>query len=214
MFRKKRKKNIIVLPPFKYQFVHIPKTGGTCIEDAIEMNYTDKFVYKKPHALKCVNNEISITILRDPYERFISMFKYWKSGSDLRSRPDDFVEKYGEYTIKDYINLLKVDSPALTRAFTWDFHYAPATFWINNTNYKKIIIIKYCSDLDRKFKKLLTLLRIKDKQVPVPKTNVSTIKSEIILDEEDKAYIRKRFAGDFRLWYLANNMPHLFGGVL
>ena len=146
------------------------------------------------------------------------MYKYWKNGAsfyneDKRERPSEFLEKYGKYTIKDFINLLKTNNTeALYNGFTWDKHYESLKYWINDTPFKKIIVIKYSRNL--KIKKILAGLGLKNKNIPLMKTNVSLESEEISLDDEDISFIKERYMYDLSLYDKVINQPSLFKKVI
>lgn len=201
--------------PFKYTFVHIPKSGGTSIENAMSKNYKNYFHAYGGHRLRCSNANISIMVMREPVQRFLSMYKYWKNGSPMFRRDEAFKNKYKDYTVKDYIRLIKTNPKELNIGFTRHYHYYPSYYWINKTDYKKIIIIKYCDDLGAKFNRLLASLKIKNKNIPLLKENVSHAKKETVeLDDEDMIFIKKYYRNDFKLWDDVNEAPELFGGVI
>ena len=65
----------------RYSFIHPTKTGGGACEDFFRNNYSE-YIKSCGHIIKCKNDNNSIIIVRDIYDRFISMYKYWKYGSD------------------------------------------------------------------------------------------------------------------------------------
>jgi hypothetical protein len=105
-------------------------------------------------------------------------------------------------------------SQKLKNCFYWDDHYKPQVYWINNTNYKKIIIIKYCKKLDEKINKLLTLLNIRNKNIKLINSNITITKEEIILDDEDIQFIQDYYKEDYILIDKINNNPELFKHVI
>lgn len=200
-----------------YTFIHPTKTGGTACETFFSEHYSE-FIKGTGHDNKCMNENNPIVIIRDPTDRFISMYKYWKYGSldiDKYKRSGAFLRNYNDYTIKDFIQLIKNKNHGdLYQNFTWDQHFQPIVKWINNTNYKNIIVIIYERDLNEKINKLLDVLKIKPKPVELPIINISDNKENIQLDDDDIIFIKSYFVNDFKLYDDVNNRPELFKMVI
>ena len=165
-----------------------------------------------------MNDNNPIIIIRDPIDRFISMYKYWKYGSldiDKYRRNSVFLQNYNQYSIKDFIRLIKnKQHDNLYQSFTWDQHFEPITNWINNVDYTNIIVILYTKNLNGKINKLLEVLKIKPKPVELPIINISNNKENIQLDDDDILFIKSYFADDFKLYDDVKNSPELFKYVL
>lgn len=143
------------------------------------------------------------------------MFKYWKYGSEIYEKNEEFKNKYKDYTINDYVNLIKNNSPALNGNSLWKIHYAPTSEWINNSPYKNIIIINYEKNLNNKIDKLLDLLKIEKIHDKLPIKNITQSKDEdIVLDEESLKFIREYYKDDFKLYYDILYNPQLFRAVI
>jgi len=201
----------------KYTFVHSTKCGGTACEQFFQEHYSD-YIIGQSHALLCKNDNNPIFIVRDPIDRFISMYKYWKNGTEDTNfkRKPEFIEKYNKFTIKDYIHLMKHSIRELTCDFTWYQHYKPQTSWISQyANYKNIIIIKYEPNLNNKIQKLLELLQIPSKNINLPIIHVSSLENcNCELDDEDIAFIKQNYKTDYELLDKINNNPQLFKLVI
>jgi hypothetical protein len=183
-----------------YTLIHPTKCGGTSFGEFIRKHYSDHILWKG-HIEICSNENNPIIIIRDPVERFISMFNYWKNGSNRYKRHTTFINKYNKYTIKDFINLLKNnDTRNLYQQFTWNQHFSSYSEWIDDTDYKNIVIIKYCSDLNEKIDSLLDYLKIDKKSVQLDKINVSK-KDNVVLDKIDMTFIKERYKFDFDLYH-------------
>jgi len=200
-----------------YTFIHPTKTGGTACETFFQKHYSE-FIQGNGHDNKCSNTNNPIIIIRDPIDRFVSMYKYWKYGSldiDNFKRSESFINDHKKYSIKDFIALIKNKQyTELHRDFTWNQHFAPIVEWINNTPYKNIIVIQYEKNLNEKINKLLKLLNIKNKNIELPLINISNNKEDIQLDDNDILFIKTYFNVDFELYDDINNRPYLFKHVI
>ncbi len=200
-----------------YTFIHPTKSGGTALEEYFASHY-DTYVKGKKHEILCSQTNNPIIVVREPIDRFVSIYQYWKNGSvdfDKHKRSEDFVKRYSKYSVKDFINLIKKNSTnELYVTFTKKAHFDTTHAWINNTPYNKIIIIKYIKNLDLKMPYILKTLGIPDKKIPLPIANVTHSKEDVILDEDDLNFIRQRFKDDFELYNKVNNKKELFKMVL
>ena len=116
--------------------------------------------------------------------------------------------------IKDFINLLKTDSiEDLYQKFTWKAHFKPQYDWINNTDYKNIIIIKYDANLNNNVQKLIKFLNLEsntDAETELLFFNISKNIEQIILDDADIEFIKQRYKDDFIFIDTINNSLELF----
>ena len=204
----------------KYTFIHPTKCGGSICELFFEQYYSDNIMIGG-HGVLCNENNNPIIIVRDVESRFFSMFKYWKYGSidSIFKRDENFIELNKNKTILDFIELLKFNKEYLYFDFTWEDHFRPTFHWINNTDYKYIIVIKYEQDLNQKIKKLFTTLNIDDKNIYFPIFNISKVMAEDIeIYENNKEliieFINDYFLDDINLIKKINEEPELFKLVL
>ena len=218
----------------RYIFIHPTKCGGTAIKNhfmkvypyhTIENNILSMTLpVERPHDSICANYPNPVITIREPIDRFLSMFKYWKSGaipfidwSDTRRnriRGEAFKNKYKNYTIKDFIKLLKRKDKCLYNDFTFPIHYESIFYWIKPEDYSKTIVIKYCEDLNSKLPEILEALEIQSVNKNMDKINISNNSEIIKLDEEDINYIKSVYKYDFDLWDNINNNPELFKRVV
>jgi hypothetical protein len=200
-----------------YTFIHPTKTGGTACELYFKRYYSE-YITGEGHFNVCRNKNNPIILVRPVEERFISMYKYWKNGAlDTRyQRTPEFLEKYKNYTIKDFIKLLKENSKdILCDDMLTESHFAPITYWFGRANYKNIIIIRYTKNLNEKINKLLNELNIPNKNIRLTNVNISKSFGENTnLDEEDLAFLKEYFKSDYELIDKINNNPTQFRLVI
>jgi len=199
----------------RLSFVHPTKCGGTAVENFLYENYRNYFILNKAHGPTCLNHNNPVIIVRDPIDRFKSMFKFWKYGSRVNKRSEEFLNKYKNVTVKQYILFIKTNKKEhLIGGVTWDVHIKPITHWIKNTKLHNIIILKYQDNIDPSVQKLLEIMKIPSKNVNVPYFNVSSTKEKVILDDDDIQFIKEYYSSDFDLWEKINEQPQLFRYVI
>ena len=199
----------------KLTFVHPTKCGGTAVENFLYENYRNFFNLNKGHGPTCLNHNNSVIIVRDPVDRFKSIYKYWKYGSGVNIRDETFLKKYSDVNVKQFIQFMKNNNTEhLFRGCTWDVHIRPITYWIKKTQLRNIIVLKYQKDINPSIQKLLHLLKIPTTSKIVPHFNVTKNKEKIVLDDDDIAFIREYYKTDYALWDKINNEPTLFRCVI
>jgi hypothetical protein len=207
-----------------YTFIHIPKCGGSCVETFFQNHYS-QYITGTTHKWVCQKNNNPIVIIREPTERFISIYHYWKNGSHGRnSRNEEFTRIYGNCTIKDFIEMYKRNTEAiknnwmheLVNGYMWRLHYFPQVYWIDPEFFENSIVILYEDDLHNKIEQLFDYLHIENKGIHLERSNVTRKKEgeEVILDEEDLKWLKEQFKEDYDLWNKANTQPELFKKVL
>jgi hypothetical protein len=202
----------------KYTFIHIPKCGGTPVEWYFNDNYKEHII-GMTHSYIATTTNKPIIIIRNPIERFISLYHYWKNGSHGRnSRPAEFHEKYGNFSIKQFIELIKNNQRnELVYGYTWREHYYPQVHWISSETYKNAIVITYVPDLQEKIYKLFDFIQIKNKFIPLGKKNETRKKEgeeNVKMDEDDIQWLKEYYPLDFILWENANDKPEMFLHVI
>lgn len=202
-----------------HTFVHPTKTGGTAVEQYFKKHHFRK-IRGVGHIHTCANSQNPITIVRDPMDRFVSIFKYWRNGAvDGRyTRDPDWISVN---TISEFIGRLKANDNAfakrfLHRDFTTSLHFAEQRHWLKPADHAKTTVIVYDKDkLDEKVARLLEHLGLPPTGLPLPRVNVTKSSAEVCCEmtAEDVAWVREKFKGDFQLWHLATRHPHRFKKV-
>lgn len=205
----------IKLKKLKYQFIHITKTGGTAVKNFLNEHYKDHFEtfsQLKHHELRAKNVKNPITIIRDPIDRYISIYNYWKKGSEAHKRQKDWVSNID--TVHQFTEKLISDWDSITSAFgyTWFEHFIPQSEWISPDDYSKTIIIKYKPDLNKSIQFLLDILNINKGKI-LKKSNITNKKIEN-LNEEDLNFINEFYKEDIKLYKLIHTNPEKFKKVI
>jgi hypothetical protein len=163
-----------VIPRFVH--IHIPKTGGVAVESFLTKHYHWDFILTWHHNYTVADftDRICLVVVRDPIDRFISSYQYWRYGSSLFFRDEksvlassmnftgadkwvppitsifDFIHAAGNssHPHHDYVmhrlNATK-ESRSLDDSQTWGVHFQPQSFWLRGGNPQKIILLRYAS---------------------------------------------------------------------
>ena len=195
----------------KYTFIHPTKTGGTALECYFSKNYSNH-ISGLGHLNTCNSCDNPIIIIRDPIERIISMYNYWKNGaiSGQYQRNKAWIQRVKDIDFEKFINLIDRNDPLLFQTFTWDQHFASYSEWMTQKDWKKTIIILYDSNLNNRLNNLFKYLKISNKNIKLDNVNVSKKTDDIILTETIKNKIKKIYEYDFYLWENILNNEELF----
>lgn len=197
----------------KYSFVHVPKTGGISVYGYL-LNYLEyiNFLGHDKNFYTATNDNNPIIVIREPIDRFISIYKYWKknylelNGSNVS---DD------ETSVKSFIRYIQNnDAGKLMLTYFWNVHLFPQSYYINENVYKNSIIIKYNKlIMNEKLNNLLNYLNIPNKNINLIPENTSA-DYNVELDNEDVEQIQNIYKADFILWDKLNDQQELFKKVL
>ena len=209
------KKNTI--PRIPYYFIHPTKVGGSAFITCFTKYYPN-LILSKGHTMKCSECHFPIIILRDPLDRFLSMYKYWKYGAKdgEHQRTNDFINVMKNVSLKDYIQFVKSNNPILLTKFTSKEHYSPLTNWITPSDYSKTIIIIYDKkNMEQKVFDLIQYLNVYNFNISFPEKNVSKGNESLNeLSEELIQEIKEMYKSDYELFDKIKNEPHLFKKII
>ena len=193
-----------------YTLVHPTKTGGIAFGTHLQ-RYPQIQTRFLGHEEKCTLKNNPIVTLREPVDRFVSQYNFWKYGSEYKGCTR---KKYFQESVKEYIRFIQKDSPKLREKFTGRHHYAPQSRWVPPECYPGTIVVRYDRDLTPKVRDLLRYLGVPWDHGRILPINVSLKKETVALDAEDLAWIRDYYRADFELWDLVNQSPERFKHVI
>lgn len=199
----------------KYTFVHPTKSGGTSVDNYFADHYKD-YINNVGHGGSCKNDNNSIIIVRDVNSRFLSMYKYWRNGSEKWKLPEQLKNKRKDVSMLDFINLIKKNNTKeLYHSAIWKQHFDNTTTWID-TDYKNIIIIRYEENLNDKVQTLIHKLGIPNKNIPLPKKNISlhVDNEEELNSKEVQEFLSEYFKDDIDFIHKIETNPELFKLVI
>lgn len=150
-----------------------------------------------------------IVVLRDPFERIVSNYNYWKYGSEMWSIKNENAS-FESYVI----TILRNNHTALQANHTWREHYKPMVNWIHEEDYAKTTIVNYNDDLNVVLKPLLKSLNIPFKDKNLTSINKTNKYDNITLTSTMKTLIRKIYAEDFVLLQTVKTHPERFSAVI
>ena len=196
----------------KYTFIHPTKCGGTALELHFQKYYSS-YIHGTGHNNIASSRNNPIIVIRDPIDRIISMYKYWKNGAtDTKYKRDNqWLEKTADISISEFIDMIISKDRRLKTNFTWEAHYASYRKWLNPRIWKNTIVIVYKSNLNESMHKLLKLLNIKHKNETLPiKNKTKSLNENTKLTVNDMKRLKQYFEYDFELFDAILNQSDKF----
>lgn len=188
-------------------FVHIPKCGGMSVQRWYKTVF-DKKVIIIPHApVKQLepNNFIKWTIVRNPYDRFKSWYKfrgqilrkyssprYLSELEDWKNGPDEWIKKWFIAPWHDH-NTLNMSGPLSNNSF---FLSTPQVEWLKYKGKIKVDYILKLENLEEDFIKIKDLVNT---DINLNIENKSKIDIDFKLSKFVKKKIQQVYREDFKI---------------
>lgn len=196
-------------------FLHITRTGGTAVKRFILENYKDYFSLDGLEDNRFLDSSFfdnPFLILRDPLDRFISLYYYWIYGSEINKSTTP------RYSMSDFILFLNKRSCELITKHTNFETFREQADWIKPGDYKKTVVILYKENLSNSMIELLNYHNI-----PVGSSKLNLLNFALNRAKKLKIYyfaksinlfLSKKYAADIELYYRVINHPGLFKKVI
>jgi len=203
-------------------FVHVPRTSGTAFTDAvyntsrdtqktrqnillktIDKNYIRLIKYIHNRAIDYPNESLKIAFIRNPYDRFLSIFSYLKEGAKYNP-----IFPNGEKYMQQLLHKYKTPTDLITanakdRTYIFDaVHFKPMVYFLYDDN--KRLVVNYIGITEKAQESVLQICKLLNiKPIKMEKLNAS--KSKYTLTPKDKQFIKKYYRDDFVLYNKMTN---------
>ena len=188
-------------------FIHITKCGGTDFKEKMKhtkdidfFDYhcgTSKY-FTKRRFIPC------FTIIREPIERFISLFKYNTLGSDIYEKNNSI------YDINEFIGEM-IKNGDYTRKFERGWQFKKQVEWLDGGDSSRTYLLQYQENNDENIALILQeLFNITSFSVSDKKTNISLSKQgdielNCLISNENLEFLKIFYKEDMELYYNLSN---------
>lgn len=169
----------------KFLFIHIPKTGGTSIANAVGINGVTRHLTHRELLNRCssqseIKNYLSFAFVRNPWDRFLSLYFYLKKADNTELI--DF-----KYFCKLFANDFYISNRQV-----WSRHYMPQSDYIETTDIK--FIGRY-ENFQDDFNDVCDKIGIPQQKLPHRKKSKHKHYTEYY-DEETKQIVAEKYEKD------------------
>lgn len=198
--------NIASFAPFdnhKCIFIHVPKTAGKAINESLfghETSYHKPITYFIDHWSKpIIWWYFKFAFVRNPYDRLISTFAYYKGGGESERDATNSEELLGNlFDVNDFVDLFL----GKHKGTFFETHLRPQhSFLVDEEKQIRMNFIGKFESLEEDYKKVAKKLRITQ---PLKRTNVSHKKFDLdlnlVLTDTSREKIFKFYKQDFGLF--------------
>lgn len=198
--------NIASFAPFdnhKCIFIHVPKTAGKTINESLfghETSYHKPITYFIDHWSKpTVWWYFKFAFVRNPYDRLVSTFAYYKGGGESEGDAINSEELLGNvFDVNDFVDLFL----GKHKETFFETHLKPQhSFLVDEDQKIRMNFIGKFENLEKDYKKVAKKLRIPQ---PLKRTNVSHKKDDSALNFRlsvtSKQKIARFYSVDFSLF--------------
>ena len=117
-------------------FVHIPKTAGTTMLDALGAEpvfdtHAPAMTYREADA-ELFARAFKFTVVRNPWDRFASGFHFMKNGTDWPMQKEWAARHIGDLDFAGFVRNLR--NPWFRQVVLAERFFWPQSFWITNRN--------------------------------------------------------------------------------
>ena len=206
----------------QFQFVHIPKTGGTSIHRALfdadcpALPITDAFTnHQLTAAAATRDGGRCFLVLREPTDRFVSSYSYFVSfnaaprarltnrtrARDARPTVTPRARDARFPTVGSLIDAA-VARKQNSRFLDSNVFFAPQSQWVDVDDFARTTVV--CYDAERLSERVAAAIRrvtVPPCNATIPRVNVADRpKAEGELNDTHRTWLRKRYGRDYALW--------------
>lgn len=178
-------------------FIHITKTGGTNIKDKNKNNNIKYGNYHNETAMTYKNNKMKcFAILRNPIERYVSLFYYNTQGSNKYKKTNNIKMNINNFVSQHYENKTLIDK------FERGMQFKKQVEWLENADIDNTFLVMFSKNNlinnIREMCKYIGIDFIYDSNIN--NINVTNYDNSLELTEDSKNKIIEMYLDDYNLY--------------
>ena len=176
----------------QFLYIHIPKSGGMSISSALGLknpaHMTQSEIIRKHGADKDISNYYKFSFVRNPWDRFVSLYFYCMTGSTMMQKNKN------AKPVLDFKSFCEIVGSGfyIGNSYVWNTHYQPQTNFIDLPD---IDFVGRFENIQHDFDIVCDKIGFKQKQLP--HTNKSKHKHYTkYYDDETREIVAEKYAKD------------------
>lgn len=182
-------------------FVHIPKTAGTSLIEALDFE-VNGYTHCPARSLKVIYPDLfetyfKFSVVRNPFDKFVSAFEYVTQKTDWSRQKNWSKRNVRGATFSEFVAHLQSSRSYRQQVLNYEF-FLPQTFFLEDNNGKLLVdFLMRFESLNEDYNQLRKMRFPNAKQLPHARKNKNRGKWQDYYDETSEAFVKDYYAEDF-----------------